>query len=134
MTLLMALPVVSRAQALGRYQIDAHASRVEVRVFKSGLFGDFADNHVIVLKRFSGTAVAQSADSWRVHVAGESGSLTVADPGASDSTRQEIEHKMLGQPRSMPLAIPRSKSRHAQWSRATPPEVGAFWLTLRCME
>lgn len=87
---------LSRAQAPGVYVVDPLASRIEIHLFKGGLLSSFGDNHVIVLTQFSGTAEALAGKSWEVRVVGESGSLKVMDPGASDSTRRQVQEKMLG--------------------------------------
>lgn len=86
---------LSYGQAPGVYRIDPQASRIEIHLFRAGLFGKFGDNHLIVLRRFSGTA-EESGKPWQVHVLGESRSLEVTDPSASASTRQEVQRTMLG--------------------------------------
>lgn len=84
------------AQTPGAYRIDPRASHIEIHVFRTGLLGGLGDNHIIVLERFSGTANASAGKSWQIQVTGDAASLKVVDPGASESTRQRIEEKMLG--------------------------------------
>jgi polyisoprenoid-binding protein YceI len=92
----LAIASLGRAQSPGLYVIDSAASRIEIDVFRGGLFGGFADNHVIRLTRFSGTAQAASSGAWTVEVAGEAGSLVVMDPGAAEETKRKVQEKMLG--------------------------------------
>lgn len=94
--LAMAFAGLSRAQTPGVYRIDPQASRIEIHLFRGGLLGGFGDNHLILLTRFSGTAEAPEGRAWEVHVLGESGSLVVADPGVSPSTREQVQRTMLG--------------------------------------
>jgi polyisoprenoid-binding protein YceI len=95
---LVAVLLVGRcaAQAPGLYSIEPESSRIEIRVFRGGLLGGLGDNHVVVLGTFSGTAEASGESPRRVHVLGESGSLRVVDPGASNSTREQVQQMMLG--------------------------------------
>ncbi len=84
------------AQAPGTYRVDPQSSRIEIRVFRTGLLGSLGDNHLIGGGRFSGEAIGEKDGTWRVKVHLESGSLRVEDRGISDSTRQEIQSTMLG--------------------------------------
>ncbi len=104
-TVVLALAFIGLAQAQnpGAYQIDPQASRIEIHVFRGGFLASLGDNHVIHLTRFSGTTEGTRAGVWQVHVIGEAASLKVMDPGASDSTRQTVQEKMLG-PAQMDVA------------------------------
>jgi polyisoprenoid-binding protein YceI len=93
--LAVAFAGVSSAQAPGLYRIDSKASHIEIRVFRSGFFSAFGDNHVIALSRFSGTAKS-SGKAWEVDVEGESASLEMKDPNTAASTRTEVQSTMLG--------------------------------------
>jgi polyisoprenoid-binding protein YceI len=85
-----------RAQSPGSYKIDPQASRIEIRVFRTGLLSALGDNHSILLTRFTGKAEASAGKPWEVRVLGRADSLEVTDPGASPSTRQQVQHTMLG--------------------------------------
>jgi polyisoprenoid-binding protein YceI len=76
--------------------IDSAASRIEIHLFRAGMFGGVGDNHVILLTRFSGMASSSPAAPWTVRVAGEAASLRVVDPGTSVETRGKVQEKMLG--------------------------------------
>lgn len=92
----LALAGVCQAQTLGRYEIDSQASRVEIHVFRAGLLSALGDNHRVLLTHFSGWARGAKGKPWEVQVRGEPGSLEVTDPGAPASTRQQVQHTMLG--------------------------------------
>ncbi|PYV18176.1 MAG: hypothetical protein DMG21_05800 [Acidobacteria bacterium] len=87
---------LGHSQAIGAYEIDPKASRVEIHVFRAGTFSGLGDDHTIELRRFSGTASRATGGPWQVHVVGESASLTVLDPGLSVSSRGEVQGTMLG--------------------------------------
>lgn len=92
----LALGVACSAQTPGTYRIDTHSSRIEIHVFRTGLFGSLGDNHVIGGAKFIGQAVGEKDGSWKIEVHLESASLRVEDAGISDSTRKEIQTTMLG--------------------------------------
>ncbi len=92
----IALAGTCRAQTPGQYRIDLEASRIEIHLFRGGMFSALGDNHQIVIGDFSGTAVGSDATSWQVQVIAKSASLRVADPGISDSDRREIQSTMVG--------------------------------------
>jgi hypothetical protein len=73
--------------------IDIGRSTVTVRVFKSGLFRAFADDHVIQAALTEG-----SLDAATPHVALviDARQLRVLDPGLSAKDRQEVQTRMLG--------------------------------------
>lgn len=84
------------AQTPGKYLIDSAASRIEIHLFRAGMFGGLGDNHVILLTRFEGTASSSPGVPWAVRVAGEAASLRVVDPGTPGETRAKVQEKMLG--------------------------------------
>ncbi len=94
--LAIAVARASIAQTPGLYVIDPERSRIEIRLFRSGLLGGLGDNHVIVLGRFSGTAEGSTETAWTVAVRADTASLKVVDPGESESTRQKVQATMLG--------------------------------------
>lgn len=87
---------LSWAQTPGFYRIDLPASRIEIRVFRTGFLSGLGDNHQIALQQFGGTAEGDPATGWKAHVVGEAASLKVVDPGSAPSTREEIQRTMLG--------------------------------------
>jgi polyisoprenoid-binding protein YceI len=96
LALILAVTGSAAAQTPGTYQIDPHASRIEVDVFRGGLLGGLGDNHVILIADFSGATTGSRDGKWQVNVVAQSASLTVADKGISDSTRQQIQNTMVG--------------------------------------
>jgi polyisoprenoid-binding protein YceI len=90
----------ARGQIPGIYRINPALSRIEIHVYRAGILGD---NHLILLRRFSGFAESKDGQSWAVQVIAEAGSLEVADPGASIATRRRIQTTMLG-PKQMDVA------------------------------
>ena len=74
--------------------IDAARSRVTVRVFKSGLFSAFADNHVINAHIASGT-ISEDAP-LAVSLTIRSADLQVLDPNLSSDRRADVQARMLG--------------------------------------
>ncbi len=115
------------AQPFGTYRIDLKSSRIEIHVFRTGLFSGLGDNHLIVLSRFSGAAEAMQGKGWEVHVVGEAGSLEVKDTNLADSSRQEVESTMLGPTQLDVARFPTIELR----SRAVLP--GAAARTLRLL-
>jgi polyisoprenoid-binding protein YceI len=73
--------------------IDTEHSVVTVRVFKSGLFSAFADNHEIRAPISSG--VLDEA-ARRVEVVVDSRKLVVLDPNLPPEKRQQVQERMLG--------------------------------------
>jgi polyisoprenoid-binding protein YceI len=115
------------AQGPGSYSIEPRSSRIEIRVFRGGLLGGFGDNHVVMLGTFSGTAEASGGSPWRVHVLGDSGSLRVVDPGASTSTREQVQQTMLG---ATVLDASRYKIIELQSRSLAPGESDRSWRML----
>jgi polyisoprenoid-binding protein YceI len=77
-----------------RRTIDAERSTITVRVFKSGLFRAFADNHVIQASTLEGS-VDDSATS-RVELVVDVHRMRVLDPALSPKDREDVQARMLG--------------------------------------
>lgn len=77
-----------------RRTIDAERSTITVRVFKSGLFRAFADNHVIQASLLEGSA-DDSATS-HVELVVDVHRMRVLDPGLSPKDREDVQVRMLG--------------------------------------
>jgi polyisoprenoid-binding protein YceI len=73
--------------------IDTQHSIVTIRVFKSGLFSAFADNHEVQAPISEGS-VDQS--KREVSLVIETKQLKVIDPGLSTEKRAEVQSRMLG--------------------------------------
>jgi polyisoprenoid-binding protein YceI len=73
--------------------IDSQQSFITIRVFKSGVFAGFADNHEIRAPIASGS-VDETAQ--RVEVMVDSRKLTVLDPNLPTNKKQQVQERMLG--------------------------------------
>ena len=91
-----ALATIAATAGLGAdgRPIDAQRSTLTVRVFKSGLFSAFADNHVVRAPIATGSISLDG--TLAVEIGVQSAGLTVLDPDASAATRAEVQAKMLG--------------------------------------
>lgn len=74
--------------------IDAKRSTVTVRVFKSGLFRAFADDHVIEAPLAEGLLDDSATPNVRITI--EVRGMRVLDPGLSPKDRREVQTRMLG--------------------------------------
>ncbi len=73
--------------------IDAEASVITVRVFKSGLLSAFGHNHEITARIAAGTV---DAAGRQVEFHTRASSLRVQDPGVSEQDRTKIQQTMEG--------------------------------------
>jgi len=87
------LPFAARVSAQRR-AIDTQRSTITVRVFKSGLFSAFADNHIIEAHLADGS-VDDSATP-HVEIVVEAQRMRVLDPGLSPKDRENVQARMLG--------------------------------------
>jgi len=85
----VALPCDAQPRAL-----DPKRSTVTVRVFKSGLFRAFADDHVIEAP-FAEGSLDDSATPT-VHITIDVRGMRVLDPSLSPKDRREVQTRMLG--------------------------------------
>ena len=74
--------------------IDTQRSTVTVRVFKSGLFRAFADDHIIQAPVAEGSL--DDSATPHVQVVIDARRMRVLDPGLSARDRQEVQSRMLG--------------------------------------
>jgi len=73
--------------------IDVHASKLTVRVFKSGIFSPFAHNHEIQAPLAEGTV---DTSALSVALRTESQAMRVLDPTGSDDERSKVQRAMEG--------------------------------------
>ncbi len=73
--------------------IDAQRSIITIRVFKSGLFSAFADNHEIQAPISEGSVDESKRE---VSLVIEAKQLQVLDPGLPPEKRAEVQTRMLG--------------------------------------
>jgi YceI-like domain len=72
--------------------IDTERSALTVRVFKSGLFRAFADDHVIQAPLLEGSL----DEPAHVQIIVDARRMRVVDPGLSPKDRQDVQTRMLG--------------------------------------
>jgi hypothetical protein len=87
--LVAAGPCAAQSRAL-----DPQRSTVTVRVFKSGLFRAFADDHVIEAPLAEGSLDDSAKPA--VQIAIDVRAMRVLDPGLSSKDRQEVQTRMFG--------------------------------------
>jgi polyisoprenoid-binding protein YceI len=73
--------------------IDTAKSHVHIRVFKSGLFSGFGDNHDVEAPIKEGTI---DENASRVSFIVDSRAMRVLDPQMSANKRQQVQERMLG--------------------------------------
>lgn len=90
----LALPTAAQTA----YHFDTSNSAIEVNVYKEGLFSALGHNHIIHANDFSGTVQFDPnyVDNSSVALQVRAASLTVVDPDASASDRQQVQATMLG--------------------------------------
>jgi polyisoprenoid-binding protein YceI len=87
--LAFAAPVAAQRRA-----VDAERSTITVRVFKSGLFAAFADNHVIHAPLTEGSV--EESSTPHVELVIDAAQMRVWDPGLSSKQREDVRTRMLG--------------------------------------
>ena len=94
--LLAILTAASASYSAGatQQQIDTQLSTITVRVFKTGLFRGFGDNHEILGPVRSGSI--SETDPAEVHIAVGAQDLRVVDSEASAHDRAQVQMRMLG--------------------------------------
>jgi hypothetical protein len=85
----IALPGTAQPRA-----IDPKRSTVTVRVFKSGLFRAFADDHIIEAPLGEGSLDDSATPNVRIAI--DARDLRVLDPGLSPKDRRDVQTRMLG--------------------------------------
>jgi polyisoprenoid-binding protein YceI len=88
------LVLVARSADAQSHAIDTKRSTVTVRVFKSGLFRAFADDHVIAAAVAEGSLDDSSTPNARVVI--DVRAMRVLDPNLSPEKRNEVQTRMLG--------------------------------------
>jgi polyisoprenoid-binding protein YceI len=102
-SLICTLFVLSALHSAWGADIDAAASKVTIRVEKSGLFSAFAHNHVIAAPLASANL---DADKRTVALKFQAQEMKVLDPGVSDSERNDIDHTMKSEKVLDPARFP----------------------------
>jgi polyisoprenoid-binding protein YceI len=88
------LVLIARPADAQSHAIDTKRSTVTVRVFKSGLFRAFADDHVIAAAFAEGSLDDSSTPNARFVI--DVRAIRVLDPNLSPDKRNEVQTRMLG--------------------------------------
>src|SRR5579859_1432963 len=96
---LLILGVTSQAQEKTSFTIDAQESKVEINVYKEGMFKAFGHDHLVAAKQVSGQAQfdSQKIEQSSVRLSFPTKSVTVVDPGESEKDRREVQATMEGE-------------------------------------
>ena len=80
------------------YAVNSEKSKLQISVFKEGLFKAFGHDHLISASKVSGSVRfdAQTLADSSVDLAVKANSLTVVDPDGSDTDRREVQSTMAG--------------------------------------
>jgi polyisoprenoid-binding protein YceI len=86
------------AQEKAEYSIDQANSKLEIRVYKAGLFKALGHDHLIAAREISGQVLfdARKIENSSVRFKIETKSLTVVDPGESEKDRRDVQATMTG--------------------------------------
>src|SRR5260370_25089372 len=84
------------AQEKTAYSIDHAKSKLEINVYKAGLFKAFGHDHLVSAGEISGRVDfdPQKIENSSVSLKVVANSLTVVDPGESEKNRSEIQVTM----------------------------------------
>jgi polyisoprenoid-binding protein YceI len=95
--LMMTAPHTVAAQ--GHYSVDSAHSKVEINVYKEGVFKAFGHDHVIAAKEVSGDVQfePEKMEGSTVRLRIPTKSITVIDPGESEKDRHEVQATMEGE-------------------------------------
>jgi len=98
LTVLGLCAFAAAAQEKAAYSIDHAKSKLEINVYKAGLFKAFGHDHLVGAGEISGRVDfdPQKIENSSVSTKVVANSLSVMDPGESDKTRGEIQETMRG--------------------------------------
>jgi len=82
------------APVAAQRRVDTERSTITVRVFKSGLFRAFADDHVIQVAVAEGTV--DDSVTPHVELVVDASRMRVLDPNLSASNREDVQTRMIG--------------------------------------
>lgn len=87
------------AQEKTAYSIASAQSKLEIHVYKEGMFKAFGHDHLIAATEISGEAQldAQKIEDSTVRLQIATKSLTVVDPGESEKDRRDVQATMEGE-------------------------------------
>jgi polyisoprenoid-binding protein YceI len=90
---------VTAAQDKTEYSIDDAKSKLEINVYKEGLFKAFGHDHLIAARKVSGSVQfdPQMIENSSVRLKVGARSLTAIDPGESEKDRRDVQATMTGE-------------------------------------
>jgi polyisoprenoid-binding protein YceI len=96
---LLLIAAATSAQEKSTYSVDPARSKVEIHVYKEGVFKAFGHDHEIAAKELSGRVQFDPAkiDQSTVSLKIPTKSITVIDPGESEKDRHEVQATMEGE-------------------------------------
>jgi polyisoprenoid-binding protein YceI len=99
LVVLMQSAFVTAAQDKTEYSIDDAKSKLEINVYKEGLFKAFGHDHLIAAREVSGSVQfdAQRVENSSVRLKFGAKSLTAVDPGESEKDRRDVQATMTGE-------------------------------------
>lgn len=91
--------VATAAQEKAENSIDSAKSKLEINVYKEGVFKAFGHNHLIIAKQISGGFKfdAKTIESSVVNLRVETKSLTVSPQGEPEKDRRDVQTTMIGE-------------------------------------
>jgi polyisoprenoid-binding protein YceI len=91
--------VATAAQQKTEYSIDSAKSKLEIHVYKEGVFKAFGHNHLIIAKQMSGGVRfdPKKIESSAMNLKVETKSLTVSPQGEPEKDRQDVQTTMSGE-------------------------------------
>jgi polyisoprenoid-binding protein YceI len=96
---LLLITAATSAQTKSNYSVDPARSRVEIHVYKEGVFKAFGHDHEIAAKELAGQVQFDPAkiDQSTVSLKIPTKSITVIDPGESEKDRHDVQATMEGE-------------------------------------
>ena len=96
---LLLIAAATSAQEKSNYSVDPARSKVEIHVYKEGVFKAFGHDHEIAAKELAGQVQFDPAkiDQSTVSLKIPTKSITVIDPGESEKDRHEVQATMEGE-------------------------------------
>jgi len=96
---LLLIAAATSAQEKSNYSVDPARSKVDIHVYKEGVFKAFGHDHEIAAKELAGQVQFDLAkiDQSTVSLKIPTKSITVIDPGESEKDRHEVQATMEGE-------------------------------------
>jgi polyisoprenoid-binding protein YceI len=96
---LLLIAAATLAQEKPNYSVDATRSKVEINVYKEGVFKAFGHDHVVAAKELSGQVQfnPEKIEQSTVRLKIPTKSIIVIDPGESEKDRHDVQATMEGE-------------------------------------